>query len=329
MSSIVTNFSSEFSGRPVTSFAEVPDRVLFFQDFDDVKVSTKTIIAMTNITIDLKRLYEHLPVVEYNATPKKRGRKRKTLVIENGISVPRGSIVTLKFENKIKGVDLKQKKTQKKKSKWFRNSFTVVIIIDDKPINFKICQNGMFQLTGIKFDHQAEECIKTIWGHISSYESVIYTYTRGRTFETLFIPAMRNIDFSVGFNIDREKLSTYMCSQTEFHSLLETSFGYTGVSIKLPISESIATMKIKKIVYDSTSNGWKETGTTYQEYLSNLPEREQIKKLAKERYSTFLIFQTGKIILSAINDEHSRRSYNIFLKIMQTCYKKIEEVLDV
>ena len=42
----------------------------------------------------------------------------------------------MKYENNLRGVDLKQKKsnTKKKNSKWFRNSFTVVIIMDQKPI---------------------------------------------------------------------------------------------------------------------------------------------------------------------------------------------------
>ena len=93
---------------------------------------------------------------------------KKTEQAEPIRNILHGSIVTLKYENKIRGVDLKQKKNQnkKKKSKWFRNSFTVVMIIDNKPINFKICQNGMMQVTGCKFDSQAEDCVKYIWYYI-------------------------------------------------------------------------------------------------------------------------------------------------------------------
>ena len=38
----------------------------------------------------------------------------------------------------------------------------------------------------------------------------IYSFTRGNSLEVLFIPSMRNIDFSLGFLVDREKLNKYI-----------------------------------------------------------------------------------------------------------------------
>ncbi len=49
---------------------------LKFPEFDEIKVSTKTFIAMTNLTIDLKKLFEYLPITDYKVVPKKRGRKK-------------------------------------------------------------------------------------------------------------------------------------------------------------------------------------------------------------------------------------------------------------
>lgn len=305
------------------------ERKLVFPEFDDIKVSTKTFITMTNLIIDLKKLFEHLPITEYSVVPKKRGRKKKTEHIEENKHIPYGSIVTLKYENKLRGIDLKQKKTQnkKKKSKWFRNSFTVVIMLDNKPINFKVCQNGMMQLTGVKFDSQAEDCLKIIWHYIKNYENHIFRFSRGSYLEALFVPAMRNIDFSLGFNVDREKLSRYMSMQTDFHSLLETSFGYTGVNVKIPLNIDITAMKIKKLSF--LKDSWVEEMTVYNEYLKHLSEKDQAKKLNKDRYNTFLIFHSGKVIESSINAEFARESYYYFLKIIRTCYKEIEERLDI
>jgi len=302
---------------------------LVFEEFEDIKVSTKTFIAMTNLILDLKKLFEFLPVIDYTVIPKKRGRKKKAEIIEQNKDVIHGSIITLKHENKMRGVDLKQKKTQakKKKSKWFRNSFTVVMILNNKPVNFKMCNNGMIQLTGIKYDSQAEDCVKYIWEQIKDEENNIYKFSRGSNLETLFIPAMRNIDFSLGFNVDREKLSRYMSTQTEFHSLLETSFGYTGVNIKIPIKLDIATMEIKKLSYKK--NEWVEEMTVYNEYLQYLSDKDQMKKLNKDRYNTFLVFHSGRCILSSINAKYSRDSYYYFLKIIRTCHKEIEERLDI
>ena len=310
--------------------AATTEKQLVFPEFDDIKVSTKTFIAMTNLIIDLKKLFEFLPITEYTVIPKKRGRKKKDEVVEPINYIDHGSIVTLKHENKIRGVDLKQKKSQnkKKKSKWFRNSFTTVIMLDNKPVNFKICQNGMFQITGIKYDEQAEDCVKFIWSHIKDEENNIYKYSRNfGTLEALFIPAMRNIDFSLGFNIDREKLSRYMSIQTEFHSLLETSFGYTGVNIKLPLDLDIRKMKIKKLIFKDDK--WVSINTFYSEYLQHLSEKDQNKKINKDRYNSLLVFHSGKVILSSINAEYARDSYYNFLKIIRVCKNEIEEKLDI
>jgi TATA-box binding protein (TBP) (component of TFIID and TFIIIB) len=305
------------------------ERELVFPNFEDISVSTNTFIAMTNLILDLKKLSDFLPITEYIVMPKKRGRKKKTEVVEQHRNIPDGSIVTLKFENKMRGVDLKQKKSQnkKKKSKWFRNSFTIVMFLDNKPINFKLCNNGMAQLTGIKLEKQAQNCIKYVWEHIKDEENNIFKFSRGSHLEAMFIPAMRNIDFSLGFNVDREKLSRYMSTQTEFHSLLETSFGYTGVNIKIPINVDITLMEIVKLKYKSDT--WIEEKTTYNEYLKYLSEKDQLKKINKDRYNTFLVFHSGRVILSAINAEFSRDSYYYFLKIIKTCHKEIEEKLDI
>lgn len=300
---------------------------LTFPKFEDIKVSTKTFIAMTNLNIDLKKLFSFLPITDYIVIPKKRGRKKKVGTTDPNLNIESGSIITMKYENNLRGVDLKQKKSNQKKknSKWFRNSFTVVIIMDKKPINFKICQNGMFQITGCKLDEHAENCIKYIWDFIKD-EKDLYTLSRGETVETLFIPAMRNIDFSVGFNIDREKLAHYMSTQTEFHSLLETSFGYTGVNIKIPIENDVSDMKIKKIFYRNEM--WEEEFTTYGDYLKFLPEKDRNKKLNKDRYNTFLVFHSGKIIMSGSCSDFMVKSYYYFLEIIKKAYPLIEERLD-
>ena len=299
---------------------------LVFPEFDDIKVSTKTFISMTNLSLDLQKLFHFLPVTDYVVVPKRRGRKKKVDKIDPNQGIIPGSIITLKFEDKLRGVDLKKKKhttTTSKRGKWFRNSFTVVIVLEDKAINFKVCQNGMFQITGCKTDAHAEVCVKYIWEQIKD-EPELYTFSRGDSLETIFVPAMRNIDFSLGFLVDREKLARYMSVQTEFHSLLETSFGYTGVNIKIPVMENIVDMAIKRITYKGE---WIEEMTTYQDYLSLLSLKDQDKKINKERYNTFLVFHSGKVIMSSICASFARDTYYYFLTIIRTCYDQIEERL--
>lgn len=312
-----------------TSQKSIQNQSLVFPDFDDITVSTKTYIAKTNLNLDLEKLFNILPITEYIVIPKKRGRKKKSEVVDPNKGIKPGSIITLKFRDSIRGVDLKpKKKTMKKRGKWFRNSFTVVLVLDNKNINFKVSKNGMFQITGCKLNRHAEECIEYIWSYIKDTTDT-FTYQRGTTLETYYIPAMRNIDFDLGFLVDREKLAQYMNTQDQFHSLLETSFGYTGVNIKIPITDNIVDLKIKKVRYNSKKkNPWVESEATYEDYLNLLPLKEKEKKLKKDRYNTFLVFHSGKVIMSGMTSGFMRTAYKYFLEIMRTCYDEIREKLE-
>lgn len=300
-----------------------------YPKIEDIPVSTKTFIVMTNLTLDIKKLYEFLPLTPFVLQPKKRGKKKKTSIMENGKTIENGSIITMKFENKIKGVDLKQKKShnKKKKSKWFRNSFTIVMVLDGKPINFKVCQNGVLQVTGCKKDDHAEGCIKHLWEKIKDEEGNFFTYNRGDSLDVIFIPAMRNIDFNLGFLVDREKLARFMSTETEFHSLLETSFGYTGVSIKYPLNYDITQLQLKRLNY--IEGDFVETEISYGEYLERLSEKERNKKLKKDRFISFLTFQSGRCICSGLTEDLMREAYNNFVKVIRVSRDKIEEKLDL
>lgn len=334
---------------------------LVFPDFKDIKVSTKTFIVMTNIKLNLTALFDFLPVTDYNVLPKRRGRKKKhdTDNIDN--ITPSGSIITMKYDDRIKGVDLKQKKKDDaKEKKCFRNSFTVVIFVNDKMVNLKVCRNGVLQVTGCKSVYQVEGAVKHLWNYIKDQKGSIYTFNTSYIpnitkpdysdiedisdfeleneddpdiiigkpiFEMLIIPAMRNIDFKLGFNVDRERLANYISTQTDFHSLLETSFGYTGVNIKFPLSKDICEMKIKKVYCDIDSN-WDSQLVPYTEYLNKLTNKEKDKKLRKKRYNTFLVFHSGKVIMSTACSEFGKDCYYYFLDIIRRAYEHIEERLD-
>lgn len=293
-------------------------------NFKDIEVSTKTFTATTNLQINIKELFEYLPVTPYTVIPKKRGRKKKGQETAVNQNIQWGSIITLKCEGKLKGVELKpQKQKNGRKQKWFRNSITIIIILD-KPINFKVCRNGTFQMTGCKNSNHALECIKVTWDLIKNGKN-LYTFTRGDKLECLFIPSMRNIDFSVGFLIDREKLNKFMCEQKEFHCLLETSFGYTGVNVKIPLEKNIETMKIIKL-YENNNN-WVQEAGTYKDYLDILPEKDQKHKLNAQRYNTFLVFHSGKIIMSGLTSDFMEDVFYYFINTIVKSRDKIEEKL--
>ena len=301
---------------------------LVFPDFKSIKVSTKTFTATSNLTINIKELFENLPITPYVVIPKRRGRKKKVEVADPNKDIPFGSIITIKCEDKIRGVELKPSK-KKQRKKWFRNSITVIIVFD-KPINFKVCRNGTFQMTGCKNHKHAELCIKYIWNYIKD-NPTIYSFANenDKSFQTLIIPSMRNIDFSLGFNVDRERLNLYMANEASSHCLLETSFGYTGVNIKIPLKSDITKMKIKKLSYNEKTNEWSLINTIYDEYLNKLSKRDRDTKIKNTRYNTFLVFHSGKVIMSGLISNFMKPVYEEFLEMIRTCYDEIEERLEI
>ena len=300
---------------------------LQFSEFDDIAVSTKTFIVMTNITIDIQKLFEFLPITDYIVIPKRRGRKKRLNIKDPNKNIKDGSIITLNLSGNIKGIILKKKKENKDTNKrdFFRNSITVIMFMDNKMINFKISQNGKFQMTGCKFDIHAENCVKQIWEYIKDTD--LYKKEKDQPFTATFIPAMRNIDFSLGFCLDREKLDEYFNNNTEYNSLLETSIGYTGANIKIPVKKSITELNLKQIQY---KDDWIEPiYVPYKYYLDTLKPKEQQKKLEKNRYNTFLVFHSGKCIMSSMCAEFARETYYEFINIIKKNYLNFEEHLQI
>ena len=70
--------------------------------FKDIKVSTKTIIAITNLEINIEKLFNYLQVVTYIVKKKKRGRKKKNDNEDLNKDIKEGSIITLKYQDKLK-----------------------------------------------------------------------------------------------------------------------------------------------------------------------------------------------------------------------------------
>jgi TATA-box binding protein (TBP) (component of TFIID and TFIIIB) len=303
---------------------------LTFPKFEDIPVSTKTFIVMTNLTIDKDKLADALPITPYVVIPKRRGRKKKNTNVDPNKNIPTGSIITIDSGTKIRGVILKKKKKKEGQNNTsFRNCVAIVMIIDGKKINFKITRNGKFQMTGCKYDKQGEDCVKYIWEYIKDKKDV-YQKPESQSFKAIFIPAMRNIDFSLGFILDREKLDEYFNKHTNYYSLLETSIGYTGVNIKIPILKPITDLKLKQLAYKESENGgvWSSPKyISYQKYLDTLKPKEQQKKLEKERYNTFLVFHSGKVICSSLCEEFARDTYYLFTDLIKKNHKTFEEKL--
>ena len=286
------------------------------ESFDKIDISTETIIGKTNCKINIVELFSFLPVVSYQVVPKKRGRRPKDEKKVEPQMLQDGDIITLKMGDNIRGVDLKTKK-KSTNNNYFRNSITIVMSCDNKLINFKISKNGKFQFTGCKNESHSHRCLSYVIGYIHStpHNKKIISLPLNTRLEVIYLTVMANINFSLGFCVNKENLDDYVNKNTEYYSLLETTFGYTGVNIKIPITKMTLLSELE----------WSRQNLTYQEYLTLLDEKEKNKEKGKSRYNTFLVFQSGNVILSSPHKECMRDTYFEFLRIINTCRTAIEE----
>jgi len=305
-------------------------------NFDDIEISTQTIIAKTNWKINTNELFLNLPVTDYKVIPKKRGRRPKEEKKEEPQVLNDGEIITLKLGDKLRGVNLKNKKKKeddeksekkgsknKKNESFFRNSLTIVMFCKGKLINFKISKNGKFQFTGCKNDDHAHICLDYIKTYTSNIQDKkILSLPLNRNMEILYITVMSNINFSLGFCINKENLDEYVNKNTEYHSLLETTFGYTGVNIKFNIGK-LDNIPIIKMVYKDDQ--WDKNILTYKEYFQTLDDKEKFKENNKTKFCTFLCFQSGQCIMSSPHKSCMKESYYEFMKMIEKCKSIIEE----
>lgn len=309
-----------------------------FTKFDDVPVSTQTIIAVSNLKFNLNLLYQYLPITPFIIIKKKRGRKKKVEETNPNQNISTGSIISVQYKTNIRGSILKESKKDNKT--YFLNSITIVMILENnKLINSKISQNGKLQITGCKNMEQCYDMIKFLFKHIREIEiqtgEKLFQLKLGskscnRNPQFIFNIVMKNIDFKVDFNINRELLNNFINDNTKYCSLFESSVN-TGVNIKIksntPYEENLNSIEL---LSDLTI---KKEILPFSYYVSLLDEKEKKEKKEKkketnkEKYHTFLVFHSGSIIQSGSGPDMPE-IYNTFMNILLTHKNKFMEVLN-
>lgn len=306
-----------------------------FTDFDDVPVSTQTIITVSNLKFNLNLLYQYLPITPFIIVKKKRGRKKKTEETNPNQNISTGSIISVQYKTNIRGSILKESKKDNKT--YFLNSITIVMILENnKLINSKISQNGKLQITGCKNMQQCYDMIKFLFKHIKEIEIQTgeklfqlklgsKSCNRNPTF--IFNIVMKNIDFKVDFNINRELLNNFINENTNYCSLFESSVN-TGVNIKIksltPYEENLNSIEL---LPDLTIKKEIVPFTSYVSLLDEKEKKEKKKESKKEKYHTFLVFHSGSIIQSGSGPD-MKEIYNTFMNILLTNKNKFMEILN-
>ena len=201
--------------------------------FKDLNVYTRTIIVSTNLHIHIKNFFDKLKVTPCKIIEKKKGRKPKSYKKEEPEKIEDNSIIFMKNEMNIRGVNPKD--PSNKKQGYFRNSVGMIICIKDKLINVKVSQTGKFHMTGCTSKDYALFTIISLWNHMLLHDNTFsFKNKNDKCLHVTLKPIMCNINFGLNIKIDREELDKYFNLRTSFVSTLESD-GHTGVNIKIPV----------------------------------------------------------------------------------------------
>lgn len=253
-------------------------------DFSTIKVSTQTFIVRSNIlNVNLVQLFN----------------------LTNFDKV----IIGVKYKNEEKGGI----KTESKKNKNFLNCVTLSIMCDKK-INVKIFNNGVFQLTGCKEIKHVKTSLEIIYKLFQMHQCFTFQ-SDDKDLKIYIISAMRNVDFDLGFKVDRKLLGIYIDENTEYNVPPLTT-GYMGVKIKIPL-KNIHDLEILKISYPEKE----ETSITYKHYFENI--EPSLKKLYKKSFISISVFQNGKVLMSGIDFQYQIPIYHWFIDLINEIKPKV------
>jgi TATA-box binding protein (TBP) (component of TFIID and TFIIIB) len=183
--------------------------LIFKGRMDHLRVSTITAISQINDLINLKNIYEKVPIDNYI-----------TFIEYGSDNPPRG------FSKKL------LKKTRKNKTrKIFYNQITLHVFKDQKIINVKLFNNGKIQMTGLKYESQGFDLLHDLINHFKQ----LYIF-RDEIKMVHYDIVLINSDFDIGFEIDRETLHSHIIN-SGIYSSYEPCM-YPGVNVKYFINQN-------------------------------------------------------------------------------------------
>lgn len=270
--------------------------------FEEIAISTKTVIGISNLKIDLEKFFTYMPITDYTPLEKKRGRKKRIQIVLSNNTLPYGSIISIQKKKELRGVQLKTKRTissseTPSNKDYFLHSVTLVIVLEnDKQINMKVSSNGKLQITGCKCDEHFIDSIVYVYKIMDEVEKwtgeKLYSFITGDHLQVIFNTVMQNMDFNVGFEINRQKLDKFIEKHTKHTSIFEGSLA-TGVNIKVK-SNPLIEPTILKIEY--IDNKTVKSYSSFEEYNRLLDKKKESKK---DKHHTFLVFSSGSVIMSS------------------------------
>lgn len=240
----------------------------------------------------------------------------KDTVCEERAKIPNTDIYKIKYF--CTSCEKYYSHSQLKKIPTFLNQVTFVLSIGHVNLNIMMFKDN-FKIVGCKSNKDAYEATMILWNdYIKPVSDCWKMKTEEEHPNFVFKLVMKNMDFRLGFFIDRNKLSTLMNSpefkDKVFLSQRETT-GHTNVNIKM-YTKKPENYHYLCLVFPSE-------GEEYFLRLEKNPYKPIKKK--KKKFTTFIVFSSSETILSGRYTESMRESYNFFVDTVIKNKKEIEE----
>ncbi len=204
----------------------------------------------------------------------------------------------------------------------FLNQMTVVISIGDIILNVMLFKNS-FKIAGCKKNDDAIEATMILWeDNIRPLND--FVVPKGEEPKFLFNLVMRNVDFRLGFAIDRQKLNSLMNS-SRYSDIISMSqcetTSHTNVNIKM------FTKKPEGFDYDCLVIPIDTKKKAY--FIKMKKNTYKSKKKKKKKYITFIVFSSSEVILSGRYEKNMEEMYKFFVAEVFKNKSAIEEKIEV
>lgn len=269
----------------------------------DYKVSTQTLVGYGTGPIDIGLFFNTL-----TGTPL--------------IGEPTG-FLSIEYLQKLHCTPDASKVRTNPSTKFFGNALTLSIFVVDKKINCKLSKNGRIQMTGVKTRQQALEATRRVVAIIKSFPNAAEICPAIGQYKFYIIPVMINVGFAIGFVIDKTRLAAFI-AHSEHSARVSTSFAYTAglkVITHLPAESFDYTVPL----YDSATDTFENI--SFQKFLKLPGINPSPKIIRKVRKATFIVFNSGSVIMSGCNFEHVDREFAFFVNLIQQNRDAVEEKL--
>lgn len=207
----------------------------------------------------------------------------------------------------------------------FLNQVTIVVSIADMMVNVMMF-GSICKVAGNKSFNDAVETIMILWEEYISPDKELWSINPSyRDVHFLFDTVMVNVDFAIGFPIDKCKLNSFMqrkeLKDNVYISQYESTSS-THVNIKM-YSPKPQNFCFNVLVYEQKST----KGLTPPYFAISHKKLYSKKKPKTDKYTTFIVFSSSKIILTGRYASNMEKNYDFFLRIVQENKSKILETI--